>query len=468
MKKFLQKYYLKIRIILTFCIVTFFLVLVMSQISYHYTRDSYLNQVSNHAKAITGILAKRIDTKYTNLLKIGVPGKAINDYFKNLFSKYENEIGQTQLFLFDDSFKILLHLSKNELRGNSEPRLLLNQNEILNLSLNASVASLPFKGDDGNWYLWAFYRLDEDLWFGLQESAYQLKKVEELFLLFWYIGLAGIISTVIMGFIVAASITKPINRLTKFSADIGKGDFNSPLPEKINGELKVLSDAMDKMRKDILISHKEKEEMLAQIAHEIRNPLGSIELMANLIKEDMLSGKNNYDYLNKILLEISDLKSLITAYLNYGCPYLAKPENIGLNNLIDEIFSLFKEQLAKKNIRFDKQIENENILFDSGHLKQILINLISNSIEAIGDNGTIKIVCVNLNEIDQIKISDTGKGITAENLSNVFNPFFTTKKNGTGLGLAICKKLCQQNDAQIKVINKSESSCEFIISKRNQ
>ncbi len=467
MKNILQKYYLKIRIIITFCIVTFILVLIMSRVSYQYTRQIYLDQISKHAQVITGILAKQIDTNYLNLLQLGTPGKAINDYFKNLINKYETEIGQSEFFLFDDSFKILLHSSENELSTKSEPGLLLNQTEILELSNQSTTVTLPFKGDDGDWYLWAFYRLDNNLWLGMQESANQLKRVEELSLLFWYIGLAGILVTIILGFIVARSITKPIDRLTKFSFQIGKGDFNTQLPEDIKGELKILSDAMDKMRKDILRSHKEKEEMLAQIAHEIRNPLGSIELMANLTKEDIISGKSNYDYLNKILLEISDLKSLITSYLNYSRPYLAKPENVDLNKLIDEIFSLFKEQLAKKNIQFDKQIRNEKILFDPGHLKQIFINLISNSIESISEKGSIKLKSDINGEMSQIKIRDTGKGISEENLNNIFNPFFTTKKNGTGLGLAICKKLCQQNDAQIEVNNKHERGCEFIITKRN-
>jgi len=467
MKSLLNKYYLKIRIILTFCGVTFILVLIMSQVSYHYTRDSYLIQVSTHAQSITGIMAKQIDANFINLLKIGKPGKAINEYFKNLIIKYDAQLEQSEFFIFNESYKILVHSNANELNTNAEPRLLLNQSEIMNLSVQSTTATMPFKGNDGNWYLWAFYRIDENLWLGMQESANQLQKVEEIFLLFWYIGLGGMALTVIMGFLVATSITKPIDRLTKFSANIGKGDFNSPLPEKIKGELKILSNALDKMRTDILNNHKEKEEMLAQIAHEIRNPLGSIELMANLTKEDIISGKSNYDYLNKILLEISDLKSLITAYLNYSRPYLAKTENIDINKLINEIFSLFKEQLAKKNIQFDKQILNEKVLFDPNHLKQILINLISNSIESIREKGSIKLKSDINGEMSQIKIRDTGKGISEEILDNIFNPFFTTKKNGTGLGLAICKKLCQQNDAQIEVNNKHESGCEFIITKRN-
>jgi signal transduction histidine kinase len=468
MKNLLQKYYLKIRIILTFCVVTFILVLIMSRISYQYTRQIYLDQISQHARAITGIIAKQIDTSYLDLLQLGTPGKTISDYFRNLVNKYENKSEQSEFFLFDDSFKILLHSSQTKSISNSDPELYLNQTEILNLTKQSTTSTLPFRGDDGNWYLWAFYRLNDNLWLGMQESAYQLKKVEELSLLFWYIGIAGIFVTLILGFFVATSITKPIDRLTIFSTDIGKGNFNLSPPKKMKGELKILSDAMDKMRLDILNNHKEKEEMLAQIAHEIRNPLGSIELMANLTKEDILSGKNNVDYLNKILLEISDLKSLITAYLNYSRPYLAKPEKIDLNKLFEEIFSLFKEELTNKNIQFDRNLLNDKVVFDPGHLKQIFINLISNSIEAIGENGSIQLVSENTDNYVLLKISDTGNGISAENINNIFNPFFTTKKNGTGLGLAICRKLCHQNNAQIEVSSNPESGCEFVITKRNQ
>jgi len=463
MKKFLQKYYLKIRIVLTFCVVTFLLVLIMSQVSYHYSRDSYLNQVSDHAKTVTGIVAKQIESKYLTLLKLGTPGKAIHQYFRNLINKYDAELLPSEFFIFNASYKILVYSGNQNLNANPEPRLLLNQSEIRKLAVQSSISTMPFKGNDGNWYLWAFFRIDDNLWLGMQESVNELKKVEELFRLFWYIGLGGIVLTVILGFVVAASITKPIDRLTQFSADIGKGDFNSPQPEKIKGELKILSDAMDKMRNNIINNQKEKEEILAQIAHEIRNPLGSIELMANLTKEDMASGKLNTEYLNRILSEISDLKALITAYLNYSRSPIAKPDNINLLQLVDEVFTLFREQLIKKNISFDKQLFAENLFFDAGHLKQILINLISNSIEAIGENGSISITSQKVNNKVQLVIRDSGNGISVENLEKVFDPFFTTRKNGTGLGLAICKKLCLQNEATIEVFNKPGSGCEFVI-----
>jgi len=253
----------------------------------------------------------------------------------------------------------------------------------------------------------------------------------------------------------------------QFSSEIGRGNFTVTAPRIKTAEIGSLAKTMDIMRLDLRRNQKQKEEMLAQIAHEIRNPLGSIELMANLTKEDILAGNNNPKYLNKILLEISDLKTLITAYLNYSRPYLAKPEKVDFNHLVNEINSLFNEQFSKKKIQFDTNIQSDKILFDPGHLKQILINLISNSIESISKRGQIKLECVYVEENLQIKISDTGAGIASKDLNNVFNPFFTNKKNGTGLGLAICKKLCLQNNATIEINRNPKSSCEFIISKRN-
>jgi len=172
MKNFLQKYYLKIRIVLTFCVVTLLLVLIMSQISYHYTRNSYLTQVSNHARTIAGIIAKQIDANYTDFLKIGSPGKTINDYFKNRIQKFNADLHSSVFFIFDDSFRILIHSSSNDLNAKPEPRLLLHQSEILNINLHSSTATLPFKGNDDNWYLWAFYRMDENLWLGMQEALH--------------------------------------------------------------------------------------------------------------------------------------------------------------------------------------------------------------------------------------------------------------------------------------------------------
>lgn len=464
MKNLLQKYYYKIRIILTFCIVTFILVLIMSRIGYYYLRDVYLTQLSQQAQSISYLLAKQIENKYLNLLQIGIPGNISRDYFSNLMNKYN--LPQSKIFIFDKSLTVLVHSVKSDETGTYEPRLLLNQKEIFELEIHNSIATLPFKGKDGNWYLWAFYRLNTNYWLGLQEGADQLHKVEAFSKLFWYIGLIGVFVTIVLGWFVARTITRPIDRLAQFSYQIGKGDFKAKIPKGMRGEIKLLADSMDKMRLDILKSHKDKENMLAQIAHEIRNPLGGIELLANLTKEDILSGKANTEYLDNILKEITELKSLITAYLDYSRPHHAKPEWINLWKFSNEIISLLSETVNKKNIQFKINIINDTILFDPHQLKQVFINLISNSIESIEKNGTILLESTQINENWKLSIKDTGKGIKSGNLSTIFDPFFTTKNDGTGLGLSICRKLCEENNAELIVENYKPKECTLSIIKK--
>ena len=87
---------------------------------------------------------------------------------------------------------------------------------------------------------------------------------------FWLIGFAGVVITIFAGWFMANSIVKPLNKLVKLSSEIGKGNFDIDVPHAMHGEIKQLSDAMDKMKTDLALNQKERENLLAQIAHEIR------------------------------------------------------------------------------------------------------------------------------------------------------------------------------------------------------
>ena len=294
---------------------------------------------------------------------------------------------------------------------------------------------------------------------------------------------------ILLSFWVAGKITKPIESLVSFSGEIGKGNFKVTAPGAMKGEFDILAKAMDKMKQNLAENHKEREKILAQIAHEIRNPLGGIELLANLAKENLsnqsviaLQEKNrsgdsfsdiefasqldkNNEYLNKILKEVNVLKSLITAYLSYSRPLPAKPTWVDLPELLIQVKDIFNEQIKEKNINLTINSEINLILFDEDHLRQIIINLVANSLESVSGGGIIRIKSFYKNSQWIVSVSDNGQGIAQENLSHVFEPFFTTKKNGTGLGLAVSRKLCQENKAEIYVENNSNKGATFTLVK---
>ena len=466
--KRIHKSTFKTKIIITFSIVMLIFVIIVARVSYQFVRSLYLNQLSEQVNIITIMISKQVERKYLTALSVGQPTATTKKYFMNLFGQYVYPEYKKKIFIFDGTFNIVIHSDSTVLLGKHHPQLILNRKEIHDLNIDGTITSLPFKGQNDKWYLWGFYRLNDNYWLALQENAEHLKKVDEFAAIFWYIGFAGMILTFLLGWIIARAITKPIDTLVKFSSEIGKGNFDVSSPQGIKGEIKILSDSMDTMRRDLKKNQKEKEEILAQIAHEIRNPLGGIELLTNLIKEDIDPDSKNNEYLNKILKEISGLKALITAYLNYSRPLQAIPQWINLPGLINEVEKICEKQLGNKKIEFIKDIHNDKIWFDPGHLKQILINLINNSIESSTIGGMIKIQAIKNEKYYKVRVIDRGHGIQVKKFSTVFEPFYTTKKDGTGLGLAVSKKLCIENNASLDVENDKDRGCIFTIMKKKE
>lgn len=464
MKNLFQKSYYKYKIIITFSVITILLVALLSKVSYNFVKEFYLNQLANNVTKTTQLTAMQIDNAYLSFIQPGTITKTTKQYFNNLFNKQELKTIYSEAFVFDNNFNIIIHSDSTKLLGKPEARLLINENEIFNLKIYATVTSLPFKGNDNNWYLWGFNRLTENYWLAVRETANNFQQIDQLSIIIWYFGLGGIAFSILLGFIVAKSITQPIRKLVKFSDEIGQGNLNKNMPTKMKGELKVLANAMDLMRNNIVSNQKEKEKILAQIAHEIRNPLGGIELLTNLINESTDDINKNKEYTQRILDEISGLKELITSYLNFSRPTPSLPEEINLSKIIEESLSIFEKEINEKNISIKKDFQISSFHFDRTHLRNVLLNLIKNSIESIEENGEITISTFNRNKNNYISIADNGSGIAQKELDKIFEPFFTTKTNGTGLGLASCKKFCEENNAKIEVGN-LQQGCKFTIVK---
>jgi len=296
MTSFFQKSYYKYKIVITFSVITILLVAVLSKVSYNFVKEFYLEQLASNVIKTTQLTAMQIDNAYLSFVQPRPITKTTKHYFNNFFNKHELKTIYSEAFIFDANFNIIIHSDSTKLLGKPEARLLINEDEIFRLKVNVSTTSLPFKGNDNNWYLWGFNRLTENYWLAVRESANNFKQIDNLSILIWYFGLVGIALSILLGFIVAKSITQPIRKLVNFSDEIGQGNFNNNVPAKMKGELSILANAMDLMRNNIANNQKEKELILAQIAHEIRNPLGGIELLTNLIHESIDDKNKNKEY----------------------------------------------------------------------------------------------------------------------------------------------------------------------------
>lgn len=459
-----NKYY-KVRIIVTFALISILLLLGMSRASYYFVKDLYLQQLSDQLTLVSNFLTEDIDEEMIELLDLGEPTSTVRKYFSSHLQKPSVEKLESEIFIFNNDMEIVFSSETEITNSEQYPELFLYQSDIISLTNKSIFVTTPFKGIDQYWYLYSFQKIGSNLFLAIKAPAVKFSKIEEFDFLFWMLGFAGVIIIVIISWFLANSIIRPIYKLVNFSEDIGNNNLDSPAPGNMKGELSILSRTMDTMRKNILRHQKERENMLAQIAHEIRNPLGGIELLAGLTREDLEKNNLSGEYPKKILDEVCGLKKLITSYLNYSKPTPATPEDVSIEYLVDDVQRIFENKLKEKNIDLRKEITVPKIKFDKEQLKHIIMNLVANSIDAIKSNGLINILTFSINGNVIISVTDDGTGIADDNSKNIFEPFFTTKKEGIGLGLAISKKYCDENNAEIKLTNNSPQGVTFSIIK---
>ena len=151
LSKFNKSYY-RYKIILTFSIVTFLLIIVLSQISYSFIKSLYTTQISENLKNNLVLTFEQIDKIQLDILQSEITTNSTVKYFSDLFNRNYFKKIFSEIFIFDKELKIAVHSNKNYLVGKVESRLLLNEVEINTLKQNQTFITLPFQGNDNNWY----------------------------------------------------------------------------------------------------------------------------------------------------------------------------------------------------------------------------------------------------------------------------------------------------------------------------
>ncbi len=201
-------------------------------------------------------------------------------------------------------------------------------------------------------------------------------------------------------------------------------------------------------------------EVAAKVAHEIRNPLVSVGGFARRL-EKKLNG-NLKEYADIIAKEVERLEVILNEILGFVKEIRIVREVVDSGRLVDDVISLIKSEIAERNIVLVKEIEEHiEMCVDPGRIKEALLNILSNAVQSIGDNGTIFIKIYVKDNASVIEIKDTGGGIDEEDLLFIFDPFFTTKKTGTGLGLTITHKIIEEHKGHIEVESKPGKGSTF-------
>jgi signal transduction histidine kinase len=210
-----------------------------------------------------------------------------------------------------------------------------------------------------------------------------------------------------------------------------------------------------------------------QVAHEIRNPLGSIRLGVSMLRDNIVDPEA-LQTIELVERGIKHLNKLVVDVTQFSRQKALERTDVELHELIDRSLDLVSDRISEKHTPVEKSFSRQRLVgrWDADQLRQVFVNLIANAIDASAERSAITITTLTNNPdgddgtaitYAQVVIADQGKGIDEPDLERIFEPFFSTKKRGTGLGLAIVKQIVEQHGGAINVQSEPGKGTRFII-----
>jgi len=287
------------------------------------------------------------------------------------------------------------------------------------------------------------------------------------------LGLAGVIAVPI-----AQVITQPLAELVEAHRRLAQGDMTIRVQPYGTGELAVLgrsfnsmAETLHKTQQELL--HKEKlasvGQLAAGVAHEINNPLGTILLFADaMYNETPQEEVSQRSDLKMIIDETTRCKSIVSDLLNFARQQEVLAQETDVHTLLEQTVNAVSHQASFDGVQIVRQFGPQVpvIQADPDQLQQVFINLLNNAAEATGQGGTITLATRLIDDRwVEVKVCDTGRGISKENMGKLFTPFFTTKPpgKGTGLGLSIVYGIVKMHRGQIQVESEVGKGTTFTV-----
>ena len=275
---------------------------------------------------------------------------------------------------------------------------------------------------------------------------------------------------VVLWLLIVRLVTQPVSNVLEQMRCVQAGNLKARASAKTNDEIGELTrgfnamvQSLDKATRELEESHEKQiqqagklasiGELASGIAHEIRNPLAGIGAAVEVLSEENGLNGQHVEIVGEIRRQITRLNATLRDLLNFARQREPEIAPCSVGDLITPMLALVRPDAQKQRITIVEQCAEElpPISVDSGQVQQAFLNVLLNAIQAMPEGGTLTVRATSASQTVHIAISDTGIGITRENLRKIFSPFFTTKHRGTGLGLAITRSIVEKHGGQISV-----------------
>jgi signal transduction histidine kinase len=273
---------------------------------------------------------------------------------------------------------------------------------------------------------------------------------DRLFL--WGGGLAAV--SILAAAIATLFITRNVRRLADAAERIGAGDLRAPINVTTRDELGSLGQSMERMRRQLAERDARMQQMLAGIAHEVRNPLAGMTLFAGILRDEIAEGDERRGHVDKIQRELGYLERVVNDFLEYA--RRPKPElaPVPVGELLADVAQLATTDQIEVEVESPAGLAA--VRADHGQLRRALLNLAKNAVQAAAaaghrGKGAVRLSAQKRGDEAQLAVWNRGAEIPPEASGRLFEPFFTTREKGTGLGLAFVREIAVDHGGRVDI-----------------
>jgi signal transduction histidine kinase len=341
-------------------------------------------------------------------------------------------------------------------------------------SVNATA--IPLKSDAGTVLAVLTVAISRS---GMIEAQQQVRGIA------YGVAAGGILLAILVSLWIAARVSRPIEQLARAAEEVAQGNWETSVPERKrkrgSDEVDVLARGFNHMTAQ-LSSQRERlvqservaawRELARRLAHELKNPLFPLQLtVENLVRSRALSADEFDEVFREstatLSMEIANLKTIIGRFSDFSKMPKPQLERIDARDAIERVHLLYEAagDQSEAKIQFDVNLSAEAMPLDADPelLHRALSNLVLNAMDAMPEGGTLTLSAKSRGEQIEIRISDTGAGMTPEECERLFTPYYTTKQHGTGLGLAIVQSVIADHMGTIAVESRPGGGTVFVI-----
>ncbi|MBS1118998.1 MAG: integral rane sensor signal transduction histidine kinase [Deltaproteobacteria bacterium] len=440
---------------------------VFAFVAYEVSRRDLDEELGRRLEAIAASASTQIRGKYLDLVQDGENKWQYRDPASGpVIGKLETFANATgaQLSLFDRKFDARGDSEGNVAIGTPDFRAKLDRNELARVFERGETASsVTFEGkEDGKIYKagYAPVRASYDdptivLAIRAQAPASYFARLADLRdrLFVWGAGLMAV--SILAAVLSTLLITRNVRRLAAAAERIGAGELRERVQISSNDELGLLAQTMDRMRQQLADRDARTQQMLAGIAHEVRNPLAGMTLFASILRDELPEGDERRSHVDKIQRELGYLERVVNDFLEYA--RRPKPELAlaSVHELLAEVAQLASSDVVAIEVEpvTPPQLE---VRADRGQLRRAILNLANNAVQAAGaaghhGPGAVKLAARRRGDELHFEVWNRGKEISPESSGKLFEPFFTTREKGTGLGLAFVREIAVDHGGRVDI-----------------